>query len=197
VTVDQSKVFLEDRSTGRLVRATLFDAILDRHLDDVEQLWEGFPVVGPQEHGHWDWRGKTTHYAGSLSHDAFALECNGQAQGLMIVSTIKRCRLQQQSSQHLVYIEYLQTAPWNRRVVARRPSYRGVGTVLVAAAIQRSVEEGYGGRIGLHSLPQANRFYGDKCGMTDLGPDAEYPNAPLRYFEMTEQQAQAFMGEGR
>lgn len=45
---------------------------------------------------------------------------------------------------------------------------------------------------GLHSLPQANGFYANTCGMTDLGPG--YDN--LRYFEMTPEQAQVFIAKG-
>ena len=111
----------------------------------------------------------------------------------MVVNTIKRSRLPQQAGQHLVYVEYVQAAPWNRHAVSGRASYRGVGTVLMAAAIQQSVDEGYHGRIGLHSLPQADTFYRDACGMTDLGPDPSYSRVPLRYFEMTEDQASVFL----
>jgi hypothetical protein len=45
------------------------------------------------------------------------------------------------------------------------------------------------GRLGL-SLPQADAFY-RKIGMTDLGQDSAYQN--LRYFEMTAEQARAFL----
>lgn len=74
---------------------------------------------------------------------------------------------------------------------------RGVGSILIAAAIQLSMEEGNHGRIGLHSLPQADTFYGRVCAMTDLGPDASYPGYHLRYFEMTEGQARSFLQHGR
>jgi hypothetical protein len=66
-----------------------------------------------------------------------------------------------------------------------------VGSVLLAAAIQLSIDEEFLGRLGLHSLPQADDWY-RKCRMTDLGPDpSEKQN--LRYFEMTPEQAQAFL----
>lgn len=110
----------------------------------------------------------------------------------MIVNTIKRCRISSQANKHLVYVEYLEVAPWNRRLAAGGTTYKGVGKVLIAAAIQLSIDEGNRGRIGLHSLPQADDFY-NRCGMTDLGPDAAYPKFPLRYFEMTEAQAKSFL----
>jgi hypothetical protein len=37
--------------------------------------------------------------------------------------------------------------------------------------------------VGLHSLPQAERFYTDRCRMTRLGHDSEYFG--LTYFELT------------
>jgi hypothetical protein len=40
-------------------------------------------------------------------------------------------------------------------------------------------------------LPQADSFYAIKCGMTDLGKDANKQG--LRYFEMTPVQAAAFL----
>ena len=67
---------------------------------------------------------------------------------------------------------------------------------MIAAAIQLSMDEGNRGRISLHSLPHADTFYRDKYGMTDLGLDASYHPHPLRYFEMTEFQAAAFMQQG-
>jgi len=110
----------------------------------------------------------------------------------MIVNTIRRCRLPQQANKHLVYVEYLEVAPWNRPHVASQPRYKLVGTVMLAAAIQLSIDDGNRGRLGLHSLPQADSFYRDRCGMTDLGPDTSiFGN--LHYFEMTEQQAAQFM----
>jgi hypothetical protein len=70
-----------------------------------------------------------------------------------------------------------------------------VGSLLVRAAIELSREEGFKGRIGLHSLPQSNAWYANMCGMTDLGADPGYSHQ-LRYFEMTPEQAEAFLAKG-
>lgn len=77
----------------------------------------------------------------------------------MIVNTIKRCRIKKHANKHLVYVEYLEAAPWNRRGIPNRNQCKGVGTILIAAAIQLSMDEGNRRRIGLHSLPQADTFY--------------------------------------
>ncbi len=189
-----SRVYLKDRSSGQLVEADLVDSIESNHLDDFDQLWRTHRAIQQEEHGHWDWRRKVAHYSGQLSYQFFAVECGGKTQGMMIVNTMKRCRLPQQTNRHLVYVEYLEAAPWNRREVTSDPQYKGVGSVLIAAAIQLSIDEGNHGRLGLHALPQADTFYRDVCGMTDLGSDASYsPQYALRYFETTEEQSAAFM----
>ena len=75
------------------------------------------------------------------------------------------------------------------------PRYHGVGSILIKAAVALSEDSEFHGRIGLHSLPQANDFYANTCGMTDLGIDPDYEG--LRYFEMTPEQARAFVAKGR
>lgn len=89
-----------------------------------------------------------------------------------------------------MYLDYLEVAPWNRPEFGAAPRLRGVGSALITAAVALSDEEGFKGRLGLHSLPQADAFY-RKIGMTDLGQDPAYQN--LRYFEMTVEQARAFL----
>ena len=106
----------------------------------------------------------------------------------------KRCRLPEQKGRHLVYVDFVENAPWNRPELRNPPLYRGVGTILIRAAIELSKSEEFKGRIGLHSLPQANAFYANTIGMTDLGQDRDYQG--LRYFEMTAEHAEAFIKKG-
>ncbi|GAB1544642.1 hypothetical protein NUACC21_73180 [Scytonema sp. NUACC21] len=53
--------------------------------------------------------------------------------------------------------------------------FKGVGTALLRFARLLSVELGYEGRVGLHSLPGAERFY-EKQGMLDYGSEEDYDN---------------------
>jgi hypothetical protein len=69
------------------------------------------------------------------------------------------------------------------------PRFKGIGRILLGAAISLSFHEEFAGRIGLHALPQAEDWYRHVCGMTDLGVDGK----KMRYFEMTEAQAKAFL----
>jgi hypothetical protein len=97
----------------------------------------------------------------------------------------------------ILYIKYLETAPWNLVVerLGQQGRYGGVGPQLVRACIALSQALDLRGRLGLHALPQAERFYRDDCGMTDLGTDVACEG--LRYFEMTEEQAATFFRKGR
>ncbi|TGS35833.1 hypothetical protein EN825_34620, partial [Mesorhizobium sp. M8A.F.Ca.ET.182.01.1.1] len=89
----------------------------------------------------------------------------------------------------LIYVEFLATAPWNRPKLVAEPIYKGAGRVLVGTAVSLSLEEEFGGRIGLHSLPGAEVFYRDAIGMTDLGADSEGVHKGLRYFELSSRDA--------
>jgi hypothetical protein len=71
------------------------------------------------------------------------------------------------------------------------PRFALVGNLLLATAIQLSINEEFSGRIGLHSLPQADTWYANSCKMADLGSDPTAHN--LRYFEMTAEQASGFL----
>jgi hypothetical protein len=133
-----------------------------------------------------------------LAQPGYSIVCDGVTQGMMIVdTTTKRCRVDSQKGKNLVCVEYVENAPWNRKeLLFDPPRYRGIGSILVRAAIELSREEEFKGRIGLHSLPQANSFYANTCGMTDLGVDPDPRYAPMRYFEMTPEQAEAFIERG-
>lgn len=113
-------------------------------------------------------------------------------QGLMLVATAGYvCRIPEQQNRDAVYVDYIATAPWNSPSITESPRFGMVGRVLIAAAIQLSLDEGFKGRLGLHSLPQAEEFYRAQCGRTDLGADKRKQN--LRYFEMTPEQAADFL----
>lgn len=82
--------------------------------------------------------------------------------------------------QRLIYIDGMFTAPWNRVDIQDPRRYKNVGTSLLNFARIRSLDFGYKGRVGLHSLPDAVKFY-NKKNMYNLGEDEDYDN--LVYFE--------------
>ncbi len=122
------------------------------------------------------------------------IERDGQLQGLILIQTGQVfCRIPTQIGKGLVYILFLETAPWNLPVVVTNPRYGQIGTVLIAEAISISLDLGFSGRIGLHSLSQTEEWYAKYCGMTDLGHDPDPKHQNLRYFEMTPVQAANFL----
>jgi hypothetical protein len=208
MTVNVSPIFLFSPQRGQPVSAELWDAITEKQLTDWEGEWvpELFQALQrlnragverkhwPQSR-HWDWRRKTDALHGMLANPGFSIVCEGVTQGMMLVDTaMERCHLESQKGKNLVYVSFVETAPWNRKELVDPPRYRGVGPVLIRAAIELSKAEEFKGRIGLHSLPQANSFYANFCGMTDLGPDSKEQG--LRYFEMTPEQAEAYIEKG-
>jgi GNAT superfamily N-acetyltransferase len=197
------EVVLEDRHTGNYVAATFLDRIdatYARHADD---LWltflaaemakahaSGSPLAVP-EHAHWRWERKVATVGHLLLYPTSAIEYDGDAQGLMLLKTDGEfARSPGQVGRPLVYVVFLASAPWNLPTVVARPRFRGVGTMLLRAAVETSVNLGFKGRIGLHALRQSEAFYAS-IGMTVWGQDPKKEN--LNYFEMTPEQVAAFL----
>lgn len=205
MTADVSTIYLLDNATGKSVEAELRDAIEQAQIDDWAAHWVPATLTMiqtlvtnqvPREKWpqslHWDWPRKTAQVQGLLAFRGFSVVAQGVTQGMSQVDLTKSAREASQARKPLIYVEYLEVAPWNRPELGSTPRLRGVGSALLTAAVALSREEGFKGRVGLHSLPQADAFY-RRCGMTDLGPDAAYQN--LRYFEMTVAQAHTFLEE--
>lgn len=185
-------------ATDQLVEASLFDEVTDEHLVMWKNTWSpmmqaycaGRDQADKPEDYQWDWKWKADRWRPLLTFHSFAIVCENDLQGLMLANDLKSARVQAQFGTPIVYVELLATAPWNRAKIQKPKRFRGVGTVMMAAAIQLSLDLGFKGRIGLHSLPDAEAFYQNDCGMTPLGRDTAYGN--WIYFEMTEEQAEAF-----
>jgi hypothetical protein len=186
------------------VEAVLIDGVSRKDVQRAEAAWQPFlaqeldrqrrtdPHARRFEHGHWDWRKKQRATEGLIAYRMFGIECDGEIQGLMLAATAGHpCKIDDQKGKEQVYVDFVATAPWNSPMLVGTPRYGLVGRVLIATAVQLSLAEGFRGRIGLHALPQADSFYAIKCGMTDLGKDANKKG--LRYFEMTPVQAAAFL----
>jgi hypothetical protein len=191
-------LLIDGRAPGRpLVAAQVYRDYPAAQLDDIERVWaiarEEAAAAGaaaglaPLEHSHWDWRNKTDSIEAGR-HLLIAVECEGKAQGLMAV--LRAPRPARIGDGDIVYVDYLESAPWNLKAFVARPRFFGVGTVLLADAIHLSRDLGLGGRVGLHSLPQAETFY-TRCRMTRVGPDSEYYDLP--YFEYTEKEATGWL----
>lgn len=203
--MEKSLVHLVRRKTRQPVEAELWDDITEDHVNMWQADW--LPVINqhraklestktplskwPQDLD-WCWDKKTEMSRGLLSFRRFSLICDDKLQCLMLVNLTKLSgRLQGQSGKDLVYVEFLSTAPWNRNDISPEPVFSGAGLIMIRTCVELSIAEGLRGRIGLHSLAQAEQFY-QRCGMTEMGVDPDCDD--LKYFEMTEEQAKAFRG---
>lgn len=197
----RTEVLLFHRLRKEYVTATLIDGVSRQELESAEQAWK--PVIKEAllriksqgqprpQHGHWNWLKKYDVVANYLSYQILGIECAGAMQGLMLIQNAATfSRIPSQGGKGLVYIHFLETAPWNISSLVPEPHYRHAGTALVSAAIDISKECGFKGRLSLHSLPQAESWYSGSCKMTDMGLDPKKSN--LRYFEMTPEQATDF-----
>ena len=96
--------------------------------------------------------------------------------------------------QDALYVDYVEAAPWNLGSGGSSPRYSGVGTLLLIEAIALSQTNHLGGRVGLHSLPQAEDFY-ESRKMKRLGSDPSYYD--LVYFEYDEAIALELLSKSR
>ncbi len=117
------------------------------------------------------------------------VECNGLNQGMMMLNTeTHTSRIPGCEQNSLIYVEYLEVAPWNNRgitsdyYICSQKSLRGVGSILLLEAIKYSCDMGYQGRVGLHALPLCNQFYEVKFRMINMGPDEK--KSHLNYYEL-------------
>lgn len=199
-----------DKRTTEYTKAILIDGVSRSEVETAEKTWrpviqealkkmeaEKVPKGDRPQHGHWDWQKKHKAVASLLVYQFLGVECQGEMQGLMLLKTAQVfSQIPQQNGKGLIYIMFIETAPWNSPLISKEQRYGQVGTALIAAAIHVSKDLGFAGRIGLHSLPQAELWYSKKCQMTDLGSDPDPRHHGLRYFEMTSQQALKFLSGG-
>ena len=191
----RQNVTLRHVESGNDVDAELVDRIDPAFAKRAEDAWQTYVATAKAEalaahrefpdleHDHWQWYQKVDITHRLLPYPTLGIECDGQVQGLMLLETDGHFgRLQVQIGSPLVYVNLLATAPWNLPEVIDPPRYRGVGTILLAAAATLSEDLGFKGRVGLHSLPRSEGWY-DRLGLTCLGSDAGKQN--LKYYEMT------------
>lgn len=205
MTAAPSPIYLLDSATDEAVAAELVCEIGTEHIIDWHSKWQpalgtlkatlasqGVPRTQWPQSAHWDWAAKVAEVDGLIGFRSFSVTANSLTQGLMRLDLTKSARLDGQLGKPLVYVDYLEVAPWNQPFGGSPVRYRGVGTALLIAAAALSVEEDFKGRIGLHALPQSEGFYSHH-GMADMGPDAQCQN--LRYFEMTPKGAHALLSQ--
>jgi hypothetical protein len=189
---DDHIAFIQREWTPRLADAkaraivAFFALPLPQQTNDA---WQGKLGEFGAPDAHWDWAGIRKSMLGSV-HRMLALLDGDAVEALMRIDLSKASRIETTAITPLVYVDNLAAAPWNRSQIQVTPRYKGLGKVLLGAAVAISIDESMDGRSGLHSLVQAEKFYA-RAGMQDLGLDAAVES--LRYFEFTPDAAKKFL----
>lgn len=197
MSLSSEDVEIIELSTGNSVTAVLHIGMEELEIIDAEADWAQPRILALREirkagkkapeHVHWNWALKAVTNAHLLAVRYFGIEADSKMQGLMVVRLAgKNARLDPDKGKPLVYVDIVETAPWNAREFTTTPLYKGIGIRLIQAAAKLSIDEGFAGRVGLHSLQQSLPFYINACEMTALGRDA---NNNLEYFELTAKKA--------
>lgn len=200
------QIQIQSRATKSDVDASLLDGIAAQDVLLVEREWLPERSLIAQEllaagvardrwpqSLHWNWSKKAPELK-MLESSGFSIVCDNQWQGLMLTKSASYVsRLGPDKNKPLVYIDFLEIAPWNWAIpdLGRVGRYRMIGSTLFWRAVKQSEEEGFHGRVGLHALPQAEAFYEKGYGMTPLGRDASKQN--LVYFELSRENAKRLL----
>lgn len=186
---------IQNAVSGELQTAELWDSVEPRHRTDLEVRWASawadllslMPEGEHENSSYWDWRDKLNRNEGVMGRQAYVIECENTAQAVMLIDLNKTSRFRATQGESIVYVDYLQTAPWNlKRPWRPKTQFRNLGTILMQVAIQLSLDLDFDGRIGLHSLPESEGFY-RRLRMTEFWRDPDYQC--LLYFEITASQA--------
>ncbi|MGH2638122.1 MAG: hypothetical protein ACRDF4_02380 [Rhabdochlamydiaceae bacterium] len=209
MTQKLASLYLIESKTQLRVQAELHQGISELSLKQFESAWipamrELQPKIALQygnttygaQHQHWDWRKFQKEFSGLLAYTSYSITVNGVGEAFMWLADApigRRAKLPGQVGKDLVYVEYLSAAPWNLLIPnVQIPRYKGTGAVLMKAAVTKSMQLGYKGRVGLSALPQSTEFHARF--LTRVGPDAH--NSRLEYFESSEHAAKRMVEEG-
>ena len=206
--MSRSAIKIQDCKTKKLVDAVLISGVTIREAQLAQMHWsraldqylKTLPKDDYPEHGGWDWEAKHRRYGRLAAYRFYGIECEGKMQGLLeLAKEGHLAKLPEQKGRPLIYVKYIEVAAWNIKVLAPNPRFGGVGARLMKAAVELSLSEDCKGRLGLHSLPGANKgdpewFYQHVCKMEPM--ESERDGEGLLYFELTAQRAQEFLKGG-
>lgn len=166
------------------VPASISSTITKKTLSEVK-AWVPVLKRHAEEDASWDWA-QILREHGSLRrarlnvYDYAILRCQRRTQALMIMEIANH---RNRADKPIVYVEYLAIAPWNRPGIQHPREFVGCGSALIEHSVERSVSLGYGGLVGLHTLPGARSFY-IGIGFKDLGADSQ--EGGLHYLQLND-----------
>lgn len=205
-------ILIWDRSGETFVTARFHENVTAEQIVRAESQWKPHRIAAIEkliskglmppearrliQHSHWDWAAKAKALRErTLDMRSFGIDVADEWQGLMIVELAAHvAELGEDRGKPLVYIEFLESAPWNLRDICESPRFGLIGMRLVEAVVKLSIAEGFHGRVGLHALPQAEPFYEKRCLMKHVEGAVKHG---MKYYEMSRENAVKFLGEGR
>lgn len=205
------RAYIIDAADGTDVEVDVEDDLSVDTLLDVEDQWApartemrnklrlaNIPRPDWPQSLHWDWGRKSlqlTLHRGSAESRIMAIRRQAAWEAAMVtLCGAHSALLPPHSGQPLVYVDYLEVAPWNWTVdtIGQIRKYKAVGPILVLLAKEQSYAKGWDGKVGLHALPQATDFYQSQ-GFVFVKNDPDKQNLP--YFELSA--AEAIKRKGR
>lgn len=207
----RTQIEIYDRFAQALVTASFHDDVTGEQLAEAEAQWKPFREAAVErllamgktkaeiykmiQHVHWDWARKAQSVMqGFLGIRCFGIEREGKWQGLtMLELAAHQAQLEPDKGKSLVYVEFLESAPWNLREMCDNPQFGLVGFHLIRAAVYLSIQEEFHGRVGLLALPQAEDFY-RKCHFRIVEGAGRMG---MKWHELTKENAKSFLGEKR
>lgn len=202
---DSVQVELILRDGGEFIPAILHRGLRPEDLSLIEREWgparnqvfqDLLSIQVPRsewpESLHWNWETKAPQLR-LLDSKGIGVQCEGKWQGAALTSTEPHVARLEEGRKPLVYVDYIEIAPrnWKVRALGQQGRFRGVGSLILKEIVAQSFEQGFQGRVGLHSLPQSELFYRQVCGMTALSRERHHQD--LLYLELSRDGARAFL----
>lgn len=148
--------------------------------DDQEEVIRS--VIG--EDNHWEWLNKSFYYMNKQGYDFFYFMMNDSVEGICITFRPKQSIL---SAGNIFYIDYLASAPWNRKTSLYDKKYNKIGSTMIAVVTEYlSFTHSLIPAFSLHSLPQATSYYEDILGMV---ADSKEDKDDLKFYEIPIEQS--------
>lgn len=154
---------------------------------DSEYLDQVLNSIQTEDH-HWDWFTKSALYNSDSFH-WFFLQIDNSPQAACLIYQPETSALE---NRKIFYVKFLAVAPWNRSCLIREREYKGIGTILLKAALKYCIDElKLSPGFSLHSLPQATGYY-EKLKM--LHVEAHNDKDGLLYYELPSIEALSLIG---
>jgi hypothetical protein len=125
------------------------------YLKNAVLRWEAWEAIRTWRRPLFNW---VSAFNFNVDAVTMVLDLEGDAQALMLVRAQHTVRCDAGQRGPLLYVGFLEVAPWNKEDAVPRV-LRGVGPTMLRLACYLSAAQGCNGRIGLHSVEAAEGFY--------------------------------------